>query len=289
MGAEKIMSLLNAGVFKPTIRYYKYVMDSKTNNCAKCLHFAGEIFAENDPRKPYLPRHPNCDCYFAEVGEEEYLKQKNFEFGKMTHLKWGAQSQDEKYLWCNSFRNRFGDAIDKYAKEYNVPKQLLAGVIANEMQEWKFPDGTPLDGVAGGGIGYAQIAVKTARAYGVTGSDSEIKNVLKSYEGSVAVAARILKDYFEEFRNGVLNDKLGVGFKKSNLYYTAKPHILKRDDCVEMNVPIWVLAPMCAVWNSGIEIIYAKEKIGENNYRNAYRQSKNVYEVSDYLSKLVNE
>lgn len=49
MGAEKIMSLLNAGVFNPTIRYYKYVMDSKTNNCAKCLHFAGEIFAENDP------------------------------------------------------------------------------------------------------------------------------------------------------------------------------------------------------------------------------------------------
>ena len=47
--------------------------------------------------------------------------------------------------------------------------------------------------------------------------------------------------------------------------------------------------PMCAVWNSGIEIIYAKEKIGENNYRNAYRQSKNVYELSDYLSKLVNE
>ena len=93
----------------------------------------------------------------------------------------------------------------------------------------------------------------------------------------------------EEFQNGVLNDKLGVGFKKSNLYYTAKPNILRRDDFVDMNVPIWVLAPMCAVWNSGIEIIYAKEKIGENNYRNAYRHSKNVYELSDYLSKLVNE
>ena len=42
---------------------------------------------------------------------------------------------------------------------------------------------------------------------------------------------------------------------------------------------------MCAVWNSGIEVIYAKDKIGENNYRNAYRQSKK----SDYLSKSVNE
>ena len=157
------------------------------------------------------------------------------------------------------------------------------------MMEWKFPDGTPLDGVSGGGIGYAQIAVKTARAHGITGSDSEIKNMLNSYEGSVAVSARILKDYFEEFRNGVLNDKLGAGFKKSNLYYTAKPNILRRDDFVDMNVPIWVLAPMCAVWNSGIEVIYSKDRIGEKNYKNAHRHSRNSYELSDYLSKLVNE
>ena len=79
----------------------------------------------------------------------------------------------------------------------------LVGVIANEMLDWKFPDGTPLDGVSGGGIGYAQIAVKTARAHGVTGPDSEIKNMLNSYEGSVAVSARILKDYLEEFRASI--------------------------------------------------------------------------------------
>jgi hypothetical protein len=105
----------------------------------------------------------------------------------------------------------------------------------------------------------------------------------------VEITARILKNYFDEFCTGVQNNKLGPGFQNSTLYYTAKPHILKRDDFVDMNVPIWVLASMCAVWNSGIEVIYAKEKIGENNYRNAYRQSKNVYELSDYLSKLVNE
>lgn len=79
------------------------------------------------------------------------------------------------------------------------------------------------------------------------------------------------------------------GFKKSNLYYTAKPHILKRDDFVNMNVPMWVLAPMCAVWNSGIEVIYSKDRIGEKNYKNAHRHSRNSYELSDYLSKLVNE
>ena len=289
MGVEKIMSLLNAGVFKPTIRYYKYVMDSKTNNCVKCLHFAGEIFAENDPRMPYLPRHPNCDCYFEEVEEEEYLKQKNFEFGNMTHLEWDKQSQDEKYLWCNSFRNRFGNAIDKYAKEYNIPKQLLAGVIANEMQEWKFPEGTPLDGVSGGGIGYAQIAVKTARAHGITGSDSEIKNMLNSYEGCIAVSARILKDYLDEFRKSIKNDNLGKGFIISGLYSFRKTTILEKENIIDMNVPQWLLTSMCAVWNSGIEVIYAKDKIGNKNYPNAYWHGIKSSGLSDYLSKLVNE
>lgn len=289
MELEKIMSLLNANCSIPPIRYYKYTMDDKTRPCANCLRFAGEIFAENDANIPSLPRHPNCDCFFVEVDQKEYLKQKNFEFGKMTHEEWSRQSDEEKYLWCNCFRQRFGNAIDKYAKKHNIPKQLLAGVIANEMLEWKFPDGTGLDGIRGGGIGYAQIAIKTARAHGITGSDAEIKNMLNSYEGSVAVSARILKDYFEEFRDSALNDNLGSGFKKSNLYYTAKPHILRREDFAEMNVPVWLLAPMCAIWNSGIKVIYAGDKIGENNYRNAYRHSKNAYELSDYLAKLVNE
>ena len=117
MELAKIMSLLNSSGFIPTIRYYKYVMDAKTTPCASCLRFAGEIFAENDVNIPSLPRHPNCDCFFVEVDQEEYLKQKNFEFGNMTHDKWSKQSNDEKYLWCNSFRHRFGNAVDKYAKK----------------------------------------------------------------------------------------------------------------------------------------------------------------------------
>ena len=87
MELAKIMSLLNSSGFIPTIRYYKYVMDAKTTPCASCLRFAGEIFAENNVNIPSLPRHPNCDCFFVEVNQEEYLKQKNFEFGKMTHDK----------------------------------------------------------------------------------------------------------------------------------------------------------------------------------------------------------
>ena len=103
------------------------------------------------------------------------------------------------------------------------------------------------------------------------------------------VSARILRDYSDEFRNGVVNDKLGAGFKKSNLYYTAKPNILRKNDFADMNIPIWVLAPMCAVWNSGIQVIYAKDKIGAENYPNAYWHGIKSSGLSDYLSKLVNE
>ena len=289
MELVKIMSLLNSSGFIPTIRYYKYVMDAKTTPCASCLRFAGEIFAENDVNIPSLPRHPNCDCFFVQVDQEEYIKQKNFEFGKMTHDKWSKQSNEEKYLWCNTFRNRFGNAIDKYARKYNIPKQLLAGVIANEMLEWKFPDGTSLDGIRGGGIGYAQIAIKTARAHGITGSDAEIKKMLNSYDGSVEAAAKILKSYFDEFCDSVQNNKLGPGFQNSTLYYMAKPYILQRDDFVNMKVPEWLLNSMCAVWNSGIEVIYAKDPIGDNNYRNAYIHGGNIWYIFKYLPKLVNE
>ena len=202
---------------------------------------------------------------------------------------WAEQTEEEKYLWCNSFRSHFGNAIDKYAKQYNIPKQLIAGVIANEMLDWKFPDGSWLDGITGGGIGYAQIAIKTARKYGVNGSDYHIIKKLNTYDGSVEITAVILKNYFDEFRNSIKNDKLGPGFQKSVLYYMPKPHILHRDDFVNMKVPEWVLNPMCAVWNSGIGVIYAKDKPGKNNYSNAFDHGMNSGELSRYLPKLVNE
>ena len=93
------------------------------------------------------------------------------------------------------------------------------------MLDWRFPDGTLLDGIGGGGIGYAQIAIKTARKHGTKGSVSEIKAKLNSYEGSVEIAAKILKNYFDEFCDSAKNDKLGPGFKKSTLYYMARPSI----------------------------------------------------------------
>ena len=98
-----------------------------------------------------------------------------------------------------------------------------------------------------------------------------------------------MKNYFDEFRNSIKNDKLGPGFQKSILYYMPKLHILLRDDFVNMKVPEWVLNPMCAVWNSGIGVIYAKDELGDKNYTNAINHGGNSNNLLRYLPKLVNE
>jgi hypothetical protein len=192
-------------------------------------------------------------------------------------------------MWCNKFREFFGDYIDKYAKQYNIPKQLLAGIIANEMIDWKFPDGTWFDGIKGGGIGYAQITLDTAREYGFSGSNTELKQLLNSYEGSVAAALKILKNYLDSFQQDIENNNLGKGFSESVLYYMANPAILKSDDLTRLNVPEWLLNSMSAAWNSGVKVFHAKDKIGKNNYRNAFIHGENSSLLFNYLAKLVNE
>ena len=71
-------------------------------------------------------------------------------------------------------------------------------------------------------------------------------------DGSVEIAARILKSYFDEFCDSVQNNKSGPGFQNSTLYYMAKPYILQRDDFVNMKVPEWLQNSMSAVENCWI-------------------------------------
>ncbi|MGE4563912.1 MAG: hypothetical protein AB7F32_03500 [Victivallaceae bacterium] len=283
MDMMRIMSALETSI-KP--RFYKYVSESTNGTCDACLKHGGEIFTEYD-KMPELPLHPNCRCHYIEVSVDDFLKQKTFEFGTMGVDKWLDQSEDDKNLWCNSFRNRFGEAIDKYAQKYNVPKELLAGISANEMLDWKWPDGSWLDGVGGGGVGFAQIAPKTARKEGIEGRDYDIKKKLKTTNGSVEIAAKILKNNLDELKTIIAEDKLGKGFEKSTLYYLADPAILNSKDKVDMKVPEWLLNTMCAVWNSGTGVLKAKEKIGDDNYRNACRHGSNSSVFQRYLSKLV--
>ena len=36
------------------------------NHCKECEKYNGIIYARSDKRKPHLPIHPNCRCYFKE-------------------------------------------------------------------------------------------------------------------------------------------------------------------------------------------------------------------------------
>ena len=92
-----------------------------------------------------------------------------------------------------------------------------------------------------------------------------------------------------EFRESIKNDKLGQGFIKSGLYSVRKTTILEKENIVDMNVPQWLLNSMCAIWNSGIKVIYAKDRMGDDNYPNAYCHGMNSCVISEYLPKLVNE
>ena len=56
---------------------------------------AGEVFAENDPRIPELPLHPNCDCILIEINQNEYLQLKDFKFGNMSHERWYEQTEEK--------------------------------------------------------------------------------------------------------------------------------------------------------------------------------------------------
>ena len=73
-----------------------------------------------------------------------------------------------------------------------------------------------------------------------------------------------------EFYRSTQNDKSGPGFKKSDLYTGANMSILGKENLVDINFKDWLVLSMCAIWNSGIEIIYAKDRICKNNYPNAW-------------------
>ena len=88
---------------------------------------------------------------------------------QMTPEQWDSQNESDKKKWCRLFSSKFGFYISRYAQISNVPKSLLSVIAANELMDWRNIDGTQLDGLKGGGVGYAQIAIDTALQEGVSG------------------------------------------------------------------------------------------------------------------------
>jgi hypothetical protein len=122
---------------------------------------------------PKLPLHPNCKCHYEDVYETirkiSSLDPEKIIMPQMTPEQWDSQNESDKKKWCRLFSSKFGFYISTYAQISNVPKSLLSVIVANELMDWRNIDGTQLDGLKGGGVGYAQIAIDTALQEGVSG------------------------------------------------------------------------------------------------------------------------
>ena len=265
---------------------------------------------------PKLPLHPNCKCHYENVYEKTTRKISSLDPEKiimpqMTPEQWDSQNESDKKKWCRLFSSKFGFYISTYAQISNVPKSLLSVIVANELMDWRNIDGTQLDGLKGGGVGYAQIAIDTALQEGVSGYEKELVKKMKnnkfvpdyisyriisgkvhkellSTRGSIKIAARLLRKYIEYYEIKVKNNDLGKGFQKTGLFFIKKRSIFDLDaQIADMQVPEPAFRIFCAIWNSGKEILDAKDKISESNYKNAYIHAENSLLAIEYLKELL--
>jgi RHS repeat-associated protein len=225
-------------------------------------------------------------------------------------------SDESKKEWADSFRRKYGDMIAASAKKSCVPKKLLAGIIANEMQDWDSADGTAMDGHRGGGVGVAQISLSTAekrrltpsakqdpyRAFGLKERYREaIDEELRDTRKNIDAAAQLLQHYMlsvcdrqntrepgkMRFGRGFFLEFAPYDAANDLSYYCCIPQ--KCDKIVEMDVPVGVLKMMTAAWQSD-GIFDGKDPISETgSYRDAYIHSTNsVLNVMPIIDDLVN-
>lgn len=186
-------------------------------------------------------------------------------------------TQGQKEAWARAFRDRFKKHIDQAAKDNCVPKKLLAAIIANEMMDWRFPDGTVLDGARGGGIGPAQISLDTVRKHNLFEKNlvANEKATMAEDQPSVELAARLMHIYKDEFCEKKMFGTFGQGFSSS--FNTAGCDL--KDFCckscaeiVDIDLPDCLVKMMAAKWNSP-DVTDAKDPVDDDNYPNAYNNA----------------
>ena len=226
-----------------------------------------------------------------------------------------GMSNAHKNHWAASFKSRFGNLIDKYAREHCVPKKLLAGIIANEMMDWDIVDNSPLDGIGGGGVGPAQIAPQTAIDQKVTGTVTrggnmmsidydpperthrDVKRKLQTDSGAVEIAARLLRKYLQELCRRKADGSLGQGFRRRFAVRYCKTDVVCCLPChqvVEADIESCFLQMMVAQWNSPKDgdqegVFDADDPINQDNFRNAHNHANWAdTNVAPLINKLTN-
>ena len=97
-----------------------------------------------------------------------------------------------------------------------------------------------------------------------------------------------MRKYIEYYEIKVKNNDLGKGFQKTGLFFIKKRSIFDLDaQIADMQVPEPAFRIFCAIWNSGKEILDAKDKISESNYKNAYIHAENSLLAIEYLKELL--
>ena len=299
----------------------KYISDAEASQagvCHQCLEYANRIYKwpEEADKMPKLPLHPNCKCHYENIYESSNNKvaissrdPESIKMPNMTPSQWDNLAESEKKAWCILFRSKFGNYISKYSIQNNVPKILLALIMANELIDWRNVDGTALDGIRGGGVGFAQISVDTAIQEGVSGFEEELNSLMRqnsilpegiayriicgkvhqkllTTRGAVEIASRLLHKYIEYYEGKVASNHLGGGFKKTGLFFMKYRSIFRYEKLSELNVPEPVMRLFCAMWNSGKEILNAVDPVCDKNYKNAFIHAENAEILFKFLPDL---
>jgi len=213
--------------------------------------------------------------------------------------------------WFRQLRERLGASVNKSAKEYCVPKRLLAAVIANEMLDWDKYDGTILDGIKGGGIGYAQISIDTAIGEGVTGVKPPgilyhpshyrglVQEKLQRLDGNIEIAARLMRKYLNDLCQRAKGNTFGPGLRASALYSGCSTDKLCCSgllmDCLSLldyKPSPCLLGIMAAYWNSSSAtgrkgVLDALDEVKEGNYNAPYYMGAWIHRIVPYLDDLV--
>jgi RHS repeat-associated protein len=220
-------------------------------------------------------------------------------------------SEKKQKQWFTTFKKDFGPAIDKAARAHCVPKLLLSVIVLNEQADWKWPDGTVFDGIGGGGIGPAQIALQTAideqvtgyenvKFNGITWNDEALIDAtiekLRSVEGSVDIAARLMRKYLNELCGRAKTGKFGKGLQSSMIYYGCDATKLccsgAFSDCgkiVDYTPSDCLVKLMTAMWNSNRAVLDARDPVTEDNFGNAYNHAMFAGAFLDKYRPIFNE
>jgi hypothetical protein len=119
---------------------------------------------------------------------------------------------------------------------------------------------------------------------------------LRSVEGSVDIAARLMRKYLNELCGRAKTGKFGKGLQSSMIYYGCDATKLccsgAFSDCgkiVDYTPSDCLVKLMTAMWNSNRAVLDARDPVTEDNFGNAYNHAMFAGAFLDKYRPIFNE